>query len=67
MTADDPICPARSPLGRRCERWNQPAAHLDGHHQAGKYRWPVDADEPEQLALALDAAPAAPALKEAAP
>lgn len=44
------LCPSRSPLGRQCERWALPAAHLDGDHQAGTYRWPVDSAS-EQLDL----------------
>ncbi len=66
---DSAICPALGPGGRRCERWNQPAAHTDGWHQNGRRRWAyVPAPRvPEQLALDLtDAATgAAPALKEA--
>jgi len=37
----DAICPDLGPGGRRCERWNQPAAHaIDGMHQAGGVTWP---------------------------
>lgn len=35
----DAICPALGPRGVRCERWNQPAAHSDGRHQAGGVTW----------------------------
>lgn len=51
----DPICPARH-RGRRCQRWNQPAAHWDGVHQAGRLRWPY-VPPPVRLALDLTEAP----------
>jgi DNA (cytosine-5)-methyltransferase 1 len=35
----DAICPALGPRGVRCQRWNQPAAHSDGRHQAGRVTW----------------------------
>lgn len=63
----DAICPELGPGGRRCERWNQPAAHaIDGMHQAGSLRWRYVAP-PRQLELDLtDAATsAAPARTEA--
>lgn len=61
----DPICPARR--GRhRCARWDLPAAHTDGVHQAGRVTWPVD-DGEGQMELDLNAATsAAPARQEAA-
>jgi hypothetical protein len=50
----DPICQATD-AGRRCERWAQPAAHVDGVHQAGQHRWPVGA-RLEQMTLDLELA-----------
>lgn len=50
----DPICPARH--GRhRCQRWDLPAAHTDGVHQAGRVTWPVD-DGEGQMELDLEEA-----------
>jgi hypothetical protein len=62
----DAICTELGPRGVRCERWNQPAAHWDGQHQAGDVAWPYVAP-PRQLVLDLtDAATgAAPARQEA--
>jgi hypothetical protein len=61
----DPICPARH--GRhRCERWDLPAAHLDGQHRSGRVTWPVEHGA-GQMELDLNAATsAAPARTEAA-
>jgi hypothetical protein len=62
----DALCPALDDAGRRCQRWNLPAAHTDRNHQNGRRRWPYIAP-PEQLALDLTdaAARAAPARMEA--
>lgn len=48
------LCPAVDRVGRRCRRWDLPAAHLDGHHQHGHDTWPV---APARLDVDLFAGP----------
>ncbi|HET8661114.1 MAG TPA: hypothetical protein VFM55_19220 [Micromonosporaceae bacterium] len=47
-----PICPARH-RRHRCQRWDLPAAHTDGVHQAGKSTWPVEDEAPPEPHEAL--------------
>jgi hypothetical protein len=49
-------CPALGPRGVRCGRWNQPAAHSDGRHQAGRVTWAYDA-APDDLLEDVDGLP----------